>query len=284
MLRFVCCGLGSVLVALSLASSPVAQAQDSVFIGSISGRLIDSRTGQPLGPLASVALTRCDDTTCDGPIFGHTIPDDQGRFRIERDGIRRIVAGRLQVIASAPDHALRRLRVSVGSDENLDVGDLVLEPAPIVIRDIQPCDPADAQRGMCTYSARIENNTDQVLTGVAFSPVTGIVGLTPSTEFEASTGEGLGVLRAELGVPPRSSQAVGFRFSVPAFLTNGASICAELSVGTGNVPLLDVKVNRTVFCLDRGEDDFRLRPLAASAALMERVNAAAAARALGDER
>lgn len=100
-------------------------------IGAISGRVVDSRTGEPLTG-GGLALQECDDFDC-GATVASISPDDQGGFRFEENSIGvPILSGSYRVAYSSfPAYSQSFSAVfTVEPGQSVDVGDLLGERLP----------------------------------------------------------------------------------------------------------------------------------------------------------
>jgi len=216
--------LGSVLAGLVVIGAwGNAWAQDggSGFIGSISGRVVDLGTGQPLarGPsnLTNVQVVRCGEAFCD-EFIAALVPDDHGRFSLTTDMAGNpIEAGLFLLIAAAPEYTTRTVEIEIAPGQDVEVS-ILLPLVPVQILDLEPCAALPPEGGRCVYRARVRNNTGVTLVGTAASIVRYATASGEVISFEASTRLGdPDVRRAALRVPRLESRDVEFAFDVPAF-------------------------------------------------------------------
>lgn len=116
-----CCGPGTYL----LSVEPVA------FAGSISGRMVDSETLEPL-PGTSVELLDCSESCF---VIASRYADEDGRFNFDSDfSGAPLLAGPYQIYAARePSHKFGMFGpFEVGEGEHLDVGDLALQPQTFI--------------------------------------------------------------------------------------------------------------------------------------------------------
>jgi hypothetical protein len=224
-------------------------------IGSISGRIVDARTGEPLPgnepPFAFAELLLCEGDFCESVSFQSA--DGEGRFRFERDfNDQPLPVGTYQVVASANEFEPAQTdQFEVGEGEDFDVGDIPLQPVPISFSDIQPCEDLLPQGDICRYSVQVTNNTDAPVRGLAWSLVDGF-GLLSSlgfTTFEASTrGGSLQAIRERLELAPFGEATLEFQFSLPAFVL-GAEFCTRAFIGVDPSPLVTTVRESFLFCI-----------------------------------
>ncbi|HEY3231598.1 MAG TPA: carboxypeptidase-like regulatory domain-containing protein [Roseiflexaceae bacterium] len=106
-------------------------------IGSISGRVVDAVTGNPLPgiapPFASVELRRCVNGDCFQTV-GFQAPDEQGRFRFENGFGQILTPGTYQLFVSAGPTYQPVLTPPFAVDEgqDYDSGDIALSPVPSI--------------------------------------------------------------------------------------------------------------------------------------------------------
>ena len=120
-------GLSSGSYQLTLTTVPSA--------ASISGRVVDAKTGAPLSgvmpPFAFVELRRCANGECLVTVATQTA-DDQGQFRFENGLGLALPAGTYQLLASAGllYQPAATPPFDVGEGQNYDAGDIALTPVP----------------------------------------------------------------------------------------------------------------------------------------------------------
>src|SRR5262245_21713561 len=131
-MRSIAYGLGTLILVAGFGAPARAQQPTPMFLGSISGRLVDAATGQPLSSnttsSAGVLLRRCRSGACTTvPLASASSLD--GRFRIASDlEGNRIRSGTLQLTAFATNHEPVVMDLAVAQDQNLDLGAVSLAP------------------------------------------------------------------------------------------------------------------------------------------------------------
>ena len=233
-------------------------------IGSISGRVVDALTGEPLPgnepPFAFVELLRCENDTCF--VVNSQNVDGEGRFRFEQDFEGQpLPVGTYQVRAFANEYEQAETdRFEVAEGEDVDIGDIPLQPPDISFSDIQPCQDLLPQGDVCHYSVTLRNNTDASIRGLAWSIVDGF-GLGSSlgfTQFEASTRSGSRqVVRERLDLEPSGEATLEFQFAVPAFVF-GATFCTRVLAGVDPRPLVITIRESFLFCITGGDSGFEV--------------------------
>lgn len=215
---------------------------------SITGRLTDAVSGQPLSgvarPFASALLYACDALDCS--IVNAQEVDADGRFRFDRDRDGEPLSpGTYEIQTSARGYASSPARFTAAEHESRELGDLAVEPPGVLVTDVRRCAPLRAAGGRCEYSVRIQNGSKDVLRGTARSLVDVF-----SASFEASVlpdGDLVKVRRAVLEIPPRSSQIVSFFVDVPP-LEGVPSFCTMLYVGLEPSLLFNTLHPEILFC------------------------------------
>ncbi len=222
-------------------------------IGSIHGRLIDAITGQPLRgdtyPFATVNLFRCTDENCFESV-AYQSPDSAGQFRFVLDFTNNpLTMGSYQIQSYASEYEPASFAPFwVGEGEDLDVGDLPLQPPPVQFSEIRPCGNLPPEGGHCWYSVRVTNNLPTPIQGSAWSLVQayGIGSRLDFTNFQAM---GLGKMR----LSPGQSGVVRFAFNVPPQVRDGATLCTRVLFGQGQHPFFDTLSQRDpLFCILKG--------------------------------
>jgi hypothetical protein len=97
----------------------------------IRGRVVASDTGSPL-PDASVTLFRCNESGCSEYVNSQNT-DSAGQFRINSFSYDApLPGGTYELEISATLYETRRLRVTISDSENRDLGDVLLQPFPLI--------------------------------------------------------------------------------------------------------------------------------------------------------
>jgi hypothetical protein len=226
-------------------------------IGSISGRVVDAVTGQPLTgsdwPYAWVDLVRCDGDNCWEGI-GSAWPDFDGRFEFTVDWLGQpIESGSFQVHVVAPPYDISISAVfHVGAGQHFDLGTIALAPPPLSFGAISPCEDLPSGGGTCRYSVAIHNHTTETLRGLAWSNVSAY-----------NTGSRLGwsnftAARQQVAnIRPGESRVARFSFDVPAGVADGAYMCTNAWFSLRENALLGTVGGEFLFCVYKREDGFR---------------------------
>jgi hypothetical protein len=233
-------------------------------IGSISGRIVDALTGEPLPgnepPFAFADLLLCEDDFCF--VVNSQSADGEGRFRFDQDfNGQPLPVGTYQVFAFANEFEPNQTDLfEVAEGEDFDVGDIPLQPPEISFSEIQPCEDLLPQGDTCQYSFLVTNNTDAPLRGLAWSLVdsSGLLSDLGFTTFEASTRGGSGAaVRERLTLQPGAEATLEFQFDVPAFVL-GAEFCTRAFIGVDPSPLVTTVRESFLFCIIGRDTSFEV--------------------------
>ncbi len=224
-------------------------------IGSISGRLLDAATSQPVSPTFTpiLSLFRCDTSGC---LFVNGVtPDAKGRFRFETDQFGNpLPAGNYQVSANADQYHQQDVPLfPVGGDEHRSLGNIRIQSFPVRVSDLVLCPTIPSGGGTCEFSVRLTNGTSSRLRGAAWSFVEGglpdtLVGFTSFQPQDASS----------IDLNRGSSQVFHFEFTAQPSNNNlgQTMLCARLFAGIGDDPLFNTVAMRDLFCVIREAQGF----------------------------
>lgn len=235
------------------------------FIGTVSGRLVDLIDGRPLsgGPPshAVASLQRCDEVDfCE--FVTDILVDLEGRFAVDGEGIGAEV-GSYRILGFAQQYELSITpRFALGEDEDLDLGDIALDPWPVQLFEIHPCDHLPAEGGTCRFDLIVRNGEEERFSGAIWGLVEGLgIG-----SFVGSTRFQVGRVGADNPMPQRFNLASGEQelfelgFEVPEEVMNGSFFCATVLVGRAPSPHLDTLGERFLFCIAKGLEGFEVVP------------------------
>jgi hypothetical protein len=228
-------------------------------IGSISGRVVDAVTGDPLpgdtDPFTFVDLLRCENFGCFS--VNSQPADSEGRFQFNRDfSGQPLEVGTYQVLAFANQYQQGQTDpFGVAEGEDRDVGDVPLQPFPVQFSNIVPCENLPPEGGRCQYSVRATNRLATRLDGEAWSLVQGfgIGSFTDFTNFQVKNLQ-------RLTLNSQESKDVQFGFRVPSKVRDGASICTNVFVGQRPEAFFDTVGTTFLFCITKGTNGFSLMP------------------------
>lgn len=226
------------------------------FIRSVSGRVIDAVTGDPLPgdapPFAEVRLNVClGGFFCIPVRFANT--DSEGRFLFV--GGTDLPPGIyfISVLADQYEHGFTNNFI-IGDQEDLDVGDIRVKSFPVRIYPAKVCDAIPSRGGTCQFSVQIVNGMADRLQGESWSLVnSSFLGASlQTTSFQT------GLPRA-LNLQPGDSTEVPFSFFVPGEVNDGTFICLKTFVAR-KPHSFNTLGHHDIFCLTKGGDSFRVVP------------------------
>ena len=229
------------------------------FIGTISGRLVDSVTNNPLPgnvpPYPYLLLNRCEDWGCYGVVY--VVPDDMGNFTIAGNNYY-LSPGTYQLVGFAQQdyQQATSAQFTVAAFQDVNFGDFALTPFPIQFGAIQACDiPFGSET--CNYSIEITNRgVGRRYKGQAWSIVefydptnNGSV-----TRFQVGRNGFRNPLPEQLNLKRGQSETLTFELDVPASAPVGATVCTYIAVGKGPVPQFNSQGDRHIFCSYKQSD------------------------------
>ena len=229
-------------------------------IGSVSGRLIDGIDGSPLSgsipPYAFAVLARCEQFGCYGIVSSN--PDETGAFHFS-GGIHLAPVGEYIVIGYADGYqSAESARVTIGKDEDLDLGDIELIPYPIQFGGTNDCEIVAGQ--VCRYGVEISARVAKRFKGEAWSIVqfipTSVAGPAPS--FQVGR---LGVknpMPEPVNLKTGQTRQLWFELKIPHNVPDGFLVCASVAIGSVPDPQFNVVAERPLFCAVRAADTLRL--------------------------
>ena len=226
-------------------------------IGSISGKLVDKVTGQPVSQIfgPSLALYRCTDGYCE-QFVNWLVPDSLGRFQFNSDySGNPIPTGTFQIRAYA-DQYQEYLGdpFPVGEAENKNVGNIGLTSFPVRFSEMTPCAQIPASGGDCIFSIKITNGTSKDLGGKTWSMANTSLpeSFAGYTNFQTKDPQ-------DLDLGKGKSKVFRFQFSVPANPgPYGTYICTRVFVGEGGQAFLNTIGFRDLFCVLRNAGGFAI--------------------------
>ncbi|HEX5840002.1 MAG TPA: carboxypeptidase-like regulatory domain-containing protein, partial [Anaerolineales bacterium] len=225
-------------------------------IGSISGVVVDADTGQPLSghsePFVFVRLLHCVGGQCID--VSDMQPGSDGRFHFETDYFGSpLRTGHYFVTVSGDQyHPGSSNFFQVGSEEDYDVGNVLLHSYPLRFGEVRACS-VPSQGGNCEFSVRVTNGLSTPFNGKVWSIIHGfsLGSFTDFTTFQADTVR-------DLSLEPGRGTVLRFRFQVRAAVRNGAVICAAAYAGQNPNAFYNTVGERFLFCFEKGFDGFTL--------------------------
>lgn len=225
-------------------------------IGSVSGRVVDSTTGQGLSGSAPsyawASLYRCDGAYC-WDFVTSTSASFDGRFEFATDYLQRpieIGSFMIEVFAMDYDPAVAG-PFAVGTSEHLDIGDIALDPPPIVFHTLSTCDNLPSGGGTCRYSVEIRNNTPDGIAGLAWSNVKA-----QSTGSRYEFSHFTAARHRVSNIRGMSSTTARFSFDVPAGVADGAFMCVDAWFSDRDNAFLGTIMRADLFCVVKADGIF----------------------------
>ena len=229
----------------------------SAAIGSISARVVDALTGDPLpgdtDPFAFVQLRRCEEEFECVEVVNEQSANAQGRVRFTVDfSGQPLEVGTYQIVAFANQYQQNQTDpFEVAEGENRNVGRVLLQPNPVLFSNTVPCDDLPPEGGRCRYSVTVTNRMATRLNGQAWSLVVGF-GIGSFTDFTNFQVKHLESLRLKSG----ESEDVRFDFQVPSKVRDGAFICTNVFVGERPDAFFETVGFTDLFCFSKGTTGF----------------------------
>jgi hypothetical protein len=191
---------------------------------SISGRLVDALSGNPLTPdfYPAVELWRCENGYC-GAHIGSAYPDQEGVFRIDASTVYGLLTvGDYIINFNAAQYQFGSFGpFAVGPNEDYNLGDVAVQPNAVQFFDPQGCPEIPARGGDCTYSIRINNGRSQTVNLQVWNQITTYGPISASFQPQSARS-----VRLRSG----ASRVVSFHMSVPRSVPPYTSFCATLYV------------------------------------------------------
>lgn len=252
-------------VCLSAIPDPVhAESPEAPeFIGSITGRLIDSADGTPLtgdAPTYAVVQLKLCQETCEGTqTLGFA--DEAGRFVLS--GADR-PPGTYQLLAYVSGYQGGTTSTfEVASGEHFEFGDFAIDRDAVELGSGSVCEAVPVQGGVCRFSANVRNLTGNRFLGKAWASVFFVL---PDATVQHFIQVGSGGTANPRPLPvilkPRRQARLTFAFHAPdewAALDEGGAACVLVEVGRGP----DAELNAATYglflgCLARDGTDLTM--------------------------
>ncbi len=226
-------------------------------IGSISGRVVDEITGEPLSgaepPYAFAELFGCSNAGGFNDLAFLPV-DGDGTFRVETDNNGNPLEVGSYLVAARADgyQPAESGPFAVAEGEDFYVGDIVLTPPPVTFDNIVPCaDFLPADGGVCRYTVDVRNNTNSAIRGLGWSNVQA-----------SGTGSPLGYSlfpafhKQFVRVPALSTRTMSFSFRVPAGVADGAFFCADGWFSDRETAFMGTLKAELLFCVSKQSGAF----------------------------
>lgn len=212
---------------------------------SVSGQIIDAFTRAPLTgqdyPYANIELQKCvTPTECYYGISYQNAGAD-GSFIIDTTQYGfPLLTGSYQLVITASEHQRKIVPFDLVEGQALNLGPILLDPDPVKLTDLQPCQDIPVRGGRCRFSIDITNRMASRLNGLVWAVVnneyTG--SLLGYTTFEVKSAQ-------KVNLQTGRSKKIQFQVDVPA--NAGGYICIKIYVAQGtNTPFNTL--GQTQFC------------------------------------
>lgn len=233
-------------------------------ISSLSGRLVDALNQLPISghstPFAFVQLFRCEEFGCFN--VRAAIPDSQGFFQYNgADDLTFFRPGTYKLLVRAEQYLdFETSEFEIAQNEDLDLGEIRIYPAPIQVLDIQACQAPSPQGGTCRFGAVVRNSTGQRFDGQAWSLVsTGfLTNRFETSRFQVGRHGAANPAPLNLNIKPGQSETVEFEFYVPAAVLDFAAFCPQILVGESPSSHFNPRSSGFFFCVFKQPSGFSL--------------------------
>lgn len=224
-------------------------------VGSISGRMVDLNTRQPLAgtavPFARVDLETCVYSWNYCYVTASQNADAQGGFRFQSGHYGPLQGGRYRVRVFADQYFSTVTPIfNVADQEHYSTGDVALKSYPVRLTLASGCGEIPSEGGSCPFTLRVTNGGTAPLKADIWSLVraTGIYAPGEMTKFPA------GPTRSVM-LAPAASSTLSYSFDVQASLQDGTTVCARAYASEKKDPFTAIGIH-DVFCLRKGTDGF----------------------------
>lgn len=224
-------------------------------VGSISGRMVDLNTRQPLAGTA-VPFARVDLETCVS-IWNYCYltatqnADAQGGFRFQSGNYGPLEGGhfRLRFFADQYFSTVTPM-FAVADQEHYSTGDVALKSYPVRLTLDSGCGEIPSAGGSCPFTLRVTNGGTAPLKADIWSLVSATGIYTPGEMTRFPAGPTRSVMLA-----PAASSTLPYSFDVQASLQDGTTVCARAYASDKKDPFTAIGIH-DLFCLRKGADGF----------------------------
>lgn len=219
-------------------------------IGSVSGRVVDAVTGNPLSgfgpPFAIMFMERCVAGDC-ATVAG-ALPDQDGHFVFDGSAFF-IPPGTFRLRGFAEDYREVLFgEFAVAAFEDFDVGDLALTPFQIRFGEVEECEIPPGG-GSCEFGIIVSNQGPGRYRGEAWSTVELFTpNAVRNTRFQVGNLGTLNPTPQRVNLQQGQSTMLNFQLEIPATLPDGTFVCAFASVGQDPAPQFNAQGERFIFC------------------------------------
>ena len=246
---------------------PLAEGQDLnlgdvavgpvTLVGSISGRVVDLNTRQPLAggtaPFSLVELEECATNGSYCSVSATQNADAQGNFRFQSTAYGYpLRTGRFRLRVSADQYSTTVSPIfSVTEDQqHYNAGDIALKSFPVRLTLASGCGAIPSQGGTCSFTVRVTNGGTALLKADTWTLVNAIGVDAPGEMTKFPAGPTRSVMLA-----PAASATLAYSFDAQASLLDGTTICARTYASDKKDPFAAIGMH-DLFCLRKGADGF----------------------------
>jgi hypothetical protein len=224
-------------------------------VGSISGRVVDLNTRQPLAGDA-LPFTRVDLEAC---LYGGTYcyvtatqnSDAQGGFRFQSGYYGPLEGGSYRVRVSADQYFSQVTPIfNVADQQHYGTGDVALKSYPVRLTLDSGCGAIPSAGGSCPFTLRVTNGGTAPLKADVWSLVSAIGIFAPGEMTKFPAGPTRSVMLA-----PATSATLSYSFDAQASLQDGTTVCARAYASDKKDPFSAIGIH-DLFCLRKGSDGF----------------------------
>lgn len=242
-------------------------------IGAVSGRLVDAVSGEPVRgdqePFGYVTLLQCleDGTECFYPVASLST-DEAGRFVLSGGGPFFIRPGTFVLSFTGYQYEPGQTEpFTVGADEQLDLGDLAMQPLPLRLLVGKRCESIPSSGGTCRYEALVANSQPFADAVQVWNTVTVFqFGQFYTSNFQPEPAQ-------KVRLAPGETKRVRFSLAVPPTVAEGAVACVTYFVADNTRGFYFQPLNvREAFCFIKEFDgSFRMLAAEEGRTLMQRL-------------
>jgi hypothetical protein len=242
-------------------------------IASISGRVIDAVTGEPIVGLVDfvdVELLQCNEDFCSNVSFTELDSDSRFTFTESYDGVPLPIGTYVVAISADQYDNVETEPFVVGEGESYDTGDIGLYARTIAFSDVVPCKRVPREGGPCQFRVKVTNRlSNGLFGGRAWALVDGfgIGSVLDETTFQLDH-------IADVHLDSGESKVIRFAFDIPGTVDNGAQLCVRAYAGKSTPRAFFGTVGTAdLFCISKGQNgDYTVVPKAEAHPLFERIH------------
>lgn len=224
-------------------------------VGSISGRMVDQNTRQPLAgtavPFARVDLEACIVAWNYCYATASQNADAQGGFRFQSGNYGPLEGGSYRVRVFADQYFSTVTPIfNVADQQHYSTGDVALKSYPVRLTLVSGCGEIPSAGGSCPFTLKVTNGGTAPLKADIWSLVRAAGIYTPGEMTKFPAGPTRSVLLA-----PAASSTLSYSFDVQASLQDGTTVCARAYASDKKDPFTAIGIH-DLFCLRKGTEGF----------------------------